>query len=150
MPGWRLGWVIVPKSLTKNLLKLSQNIFISSGNIAQFAAIKAFDCIDSFDNIVKSYKENRDKSSKILKKMKLLEFSLPCGAFYFYVNIKKLKIDSSIFVKKLLDDTGVALTPGIDFDIKSGNETIRISFSSDQKKLLSGLKLFYKWYKKNY
>ena len=57
MPGWRLGWVIVPKSLTKNLLKLSQNIFISSGNIAQFAAIKAFDCIKSFDKIVKNYKK---------------------------------------------------------------------------------------------
>lgn len=150
MPGWRLGWVIVPKSLTKNLLKLSQNIFISSGNIAQFAAIKAFDCIDSFDDVVKSYKENRDKSSKILKKMSLLDYSIPSGAFYFYVSIKKLKIDSSIFVKKLLKDTGVALTPGIDFDTKNGNKTIRISFSPNQKSLLSGLKLFYKWYKTNY
>ena len=150
MPGWRLGWVIVPKSLTKNLLKLSQNIFISSGNIAQFAAIKAFECIDNFDNVVKSYKENRDKSLKILEKMPLLEYSIPSGAFYFYVNIKKLKIDSSVFVKKLLNDTGVALTPGIDFDTRNGKKTIRISFSSDQKSLLTGLNLFYKWYKTNY
>ena len=144
MPGWRLGWVIVPKSLTKNLLKLSQNIFISSGNIAQFAAIKAFDCIDNFDNVVKSYKENRDKSLKILEKMSLLDYSIPSGAFYFYVNIKKLKIDSSAFVKKLLNDTGVALTPGIDFDTRNGKKTIRISFSSDRKSLLRGLNLFYK------
>ena len=150
MPGWRLGWVIVPKSLTKNLLKLSQNIFISSGNIAQFAAIKAFDCIDNFDSVVKSYKENRDKSLKILEKMSLLEYSIPSGAFYFYVNIKKLKIDSSAFVKKLLNDTGVALTPGIDFDTRNGKKTIRISFSSDRKNLLTGLNLFYKWYKTNY
>jgi aspartate/methionine/tyrosine aminotransferase len=150
MPGWRLGWVIVPKSLTKNLLKLSQNIFISSGNIAQFAAIKAFDCLDNFDNVVKSYKENRDKSLKILEKMSLLEYSIPSGAFYFYVNIEKLKIDSSVFVKKLLNDTGVALTPGIDFDTRNGKKTIRISFSSDQKSLLTGLNLFYKWYKTNY
>ena len=150
MPGWRLGWVIVPKSLTKNLLKLSQNIFISSGNIAQFAAIKAFECIDNFDNVVKSYKENRDKSLKILEKMPLLEHSIPSGAFYFYVNIKKLKIDSSVFVKKLLNDTGVALTPGIDFDTRNGKKTIRISFSSDQKSLLTGLNLLYKWYKTNY
>ena len=150
MPGWRLGWVIVPKSLTKNLLKLSQNIFISSGNIAQFAAIKAFDCIDNFDNVVKSYKENRDKSLKILEKMSLLDYSIPSGAFYFYVNIKKLKIDSSAFVKKLLNDTGVALTPGIDFDTRNGKKTIRISFSSDRKSLLTGLNLFYKWYKTNY
>jgi len=150
MPGWRLGWVIVPKSLTKNLLKLSQNIFISTGNIAQFAAIKAFECIDNFDNVVKSYKENRDKSLKILEKMSLLEYSIPSGAFYFYVNIKKLKIDSSVFVQKLLNDTGVALTPGIDFDTRNGNKTIRISFSSNQKSLLTGLNLFYKWYKTNY
>ena len=150
MPGWRLGWVIVPKSLTKNLLKLSQNIFISSGNIAQFAAIKAFDCIENFDNVVKSYKQNRDKSLKILEKMSLLEYSIPSGAFYFYINIKKLKIDSSAFVKKLLNDTGVALTPGIDFDTRNGKKTIRISFSSDRKSLIKGLNLFYKWYKTNY
>lgn len=150
MPGWRLGWVIVPKSLTKNLLKLSQNIFISSGNIAQFAAIKAFDCINNFDNVVKIYKENRDKTLKILEKMSLLEYSIPSGAFYFYVNIKKLKINSSTFVKKLLNDTGVALTPGIDFDTKNGKNTIRISFSSDRRSLLTGLNLFYKWYKTNY
>ena len=150
MPGWRLGWVIVPKSLTKHLLKLSPNIFILSGNIAQFAAIKAFDCIENFDNVVKSYKENRDKSLKILEKMPFLEYSIPSGAFYFYVNIEKLKIDSSVFVKKLLNDTGVALTPGIDFDTRNGKKTIRISFSSDQKSLLTGLNLLYKWYKTNY
>ena len=83
MPGWRLGWVIVPKSLTKNLLKLSQNIFISSGNIAQFAAIKAFDCIKSFDNVVKNYKENRDKSSKILEKCHFLNIQCHLVLFIF-------------------------------------------------------------------
>ena len=138
------------KSLTKNLLKLSQNIFISSGNIAQFAAIKAFDCIDDFNKIVKSYKKNRDKCLEILKKMPHLEYSIPKGAFYFYINIEKLKIDSSIFVNKLLKDTGVAFTPGIDFDTKNGRKTIRISFSSQEKTILAGLRLFYKWYKLNY
>ena len=82
--------------------------------------------------------------------MSLLEYTMPSGAFYFYVNIEKLKINSSDFVKKLLKDTGVALTPGIDFDTLNGNKTIRISFSSGQESLLSGLKLFYKWYKANY
>jgi len=82
--------------------------------------------------------------------MSLLEYSMPSGAFYFYVNIEKLKIDSSNLVKKILSETGVALTPGIDFDTVNGNKTIRISFSSDQKSLLTGLKLFYKWYKANY
>ena len=48
MPGWRLGWLIVPDPLIENFLKFSQNIFISSGNIAQFSAIEVFDCLERF------------------------------------------------------------------------------------------------------
>ena len=60
--------------------------------------------------------------------MSLLEYSMPSGAFYFYVNIEKLKIDSSDLVKKLLKDTGVALTPGIDFDTVNGKKQLEFLF----------------------
>jgi aspartate/methionine/tyrosine aminotransferase len=60
MPGWRLGWVIIPKVITENFLKLSQNIFISSGNIAQFSALKVFDCMKELKEIVKNYHLTRD------------------------------------------------------------------------------------------
>ena len=150
MPGWRLGWIIVPELQVENLLKLSQNIFISSGNIAQFLAVKAFDCIKDLDKIVEGYRYNRDQSLKILNKMPLLNFSIPQGAFYFYINIEKLNIDSFSLVDRLLMETGVALTPGVDFDKLNGKKTIRISFSSETKNVLNGMKIFRKWYQKYY
>ena len=90
MPGWRLGWAVVPKNFKENFLKLSQNLFISAGNIAQFSALKAFDCIDYFDSIVEDYKDNKNNILKELKKVESLEFQEPMGAFYFYLNIKKM------------------------------------------------------------
>ena len=83
MPGWRLGWAVVPENFKDNFLKLSQNLFISTGNISQYSAVKAFDCIDYFDKIVKSYKENKQYISSELKKVKNLEFREPMGAFIF-------------------------------------------------------------------
>ena len=83
MPGWRLGWLVVPDPLIENLLKLSQNIFISSGNIAQFSAIEVFDCLDHLDKIVDDYKKNREIAIGTLKEMPLLQYAIPKGAFYF-------------------------------------------------------------------
>ena len=59
MPGWRLGWVIIPNTLKENFLKLAQNLFISSGNIAQYAAVKVFDCIDQLNQVVNIYEKNK-------------------------------------------------------------------------------------------
>ena len=67
MPGWRLGWAIIPKELKENFLKLSQNLFISSGNIAQYSALKVFDSINELNEIVKVYHSTRNEVLKILK-----------------------------------------------------------------------------------
>ena len=150
MPGWRLGWLVVPDPLIENLLKLSQNIFISSGNIAQFSAIEVFDCLDHLDKIVDDYKKNRDIAIGILKEMPLLQYAIPKGAFYFYINIEKLGVDSSKLIGQILSKTGVALTPGIDFDRNSGSKTLRLSFSADTNTFRSGLKILKKWYQENY
>ena len=150
MPGWRLGWLVVPDPLIENLLKLSQNIFISSGNIAQFSAIEVFDCLDHLDKIVDDYKKNREIAIGTLKEMPLLQYAIPKGAFYFYINIEKLGVDSSKLIGQILSKTGVALTPGIDFDRNSGSKTLRLSFSADTNTFRSGLKILKKWYQENY
>ena len=150
MPGWRLGWAIIPKKLASNFLKLSQNLFISSGNIAQYSALKIFDCIDDLGKLVKHYKSTRDKVVQILKTQSIAKFEIPKGAFYFYLDISSIKLNSFDFVKKLMNETGVVLTPGMDFDKKNGNSTIRLSFSSDSKNVLEGVKRIAAWLKKNY
>ncbi len=150
MPGWRLGWVIIPESLNKNFLRLSQNLFISSGNIAQFSAIKVFECIDELDSLVKCYHKTRDEAGKILSEIPSIDFSMPSGAFYFYLDISKTKSNSFELVNKLMDETGIVLTPGLDFDQKYGNRTVRLSFSSESKYVLEALNRLYDWFKKNY
>ena len=150
MPGWRLGWCIVPFNLTESFLKLSQNLFISSSNVGQFSAIKVFDCMKELKVIVNNYKLGRDRAIESLSKIKKIKFLKPHGAFYFYLNIKELEISSLKLVRNILNDTGIALTPGIDFDKKNGEGYIRMSFSNDHQITKEASELLLNWFKKNY
>ncbi len=150
MPGWRLGWVIIPKPLRDNFLKLSQNLFISSGNIAQYSALKVFECLKELNDLVKIYQSTRNQVDQILNKIPVIDFNKPEGSFYFYIDIKKTNLDSFEFVNKLMHETGVVLTPGIDFDKKNGKSTVRLSFSSKQDIVLEATEILYDWFKKNY
>ncbi len=150
MPGWRLGWVIVPKNFQKNFLKLSQNLFISSNNIAQYSALKAFECEKEFEENNKMYNLNREYVNKILKSTPWNKFSRSLGGFYSYINISDYSYNCSEVVNKLLNETGVALTPGIDFDSENGNLAIRLSFSNEHSILKEGMTVLKNWINKNY
>ena len=150
MPGWRLGWAVVPDSLKENFLKLSQNLFISSGNIAQYSALKIFECIDELNETVKKYSITRKQISKLLSQIKGLNYREPDGAFYFYLDITDLNHNSEKLTKKILNETGVALTPGTDFDKKFGHRTLRLAFSSDKRKVIEAVKKLKKWFTQNY
>ena len=150
MPGWRLGWTVIPDSLKENFLKLSQNLFISSGNIAQYSAIKIFECIDELNETVKNYSITRKQVCKILSEIKGLNFIEPEGAFYFYLDVTNFDVDSEDLSKKILNETGVALTPGTDFDKKFGHRTMRLAFSSDKQKVIEAVTKLKKWFKQNY
>ena len=150
MPGWRLGWAIIPDSLRENFLKLSQNLFISSGNIAQYSALKIFECIDELNETVKQYSISREHVYELLSEIKGLNFKKPDGAFYFYLDITNFKINSEELAKKILKETGVALTPGTDFDKKFGQRTLRLAFSIDNQKVIEAVIKLKNWFKKNY
>jgi len=150
MPGWRLGWTIIPDSLRENFLKLSQNLFISSGNIAQFSAVKIFECIDELDETVKNYLISREQIYKLLSEIKGLNLKKPDGAFYFYLDITNFNIDSEELTKKILNEIGVALTPGTDFDKKFGHRTLRLAFSMDNQKVIQAVTKLKKWFIQNY
>ena len=150
MPGWRLGWVIVPKTLVENFLRLSQNLFISCGSIAQKLAIDSLDCVGEYKKITEIYKKNKDLVLDMLEKTPWNQFTKADGSFYTYIDISKYTTDSKKLVKKVLNECGVALTPGIDFDAKNGNSTIRLSFSSNHDYLTKGMKKLTKWINQNY
>jgi aspartate/methionine/tyrosine aminotransferase len=150
MPGWRLGWTVIPDSLKENFLKLSQNLFISSGNIAQYSALKIFQCIDELNETVKKYSITRTQICKLLSEIKGINFREPDGAFYFYLDVTDFNRDSEELAKKILNETGVALTPGTDFDKKFGHRTMRLAFSSDKQKVMEAVTRLKKWFMQNY
>ena len=150
MPGWRLGWAVVPDSMKENFLKLSQNLFISSGNIAQYSALKIFECIDELNETVKKYSITRKQISKLLSQIKGLNYREPDGAFYFYLDITGFNNDSEKLTKKILNEIGIALTPGTDFDKKFGHRTMRLAFSSDKRKVIEAVKKLKQWFTQNY
>ena len=129
MTGWRIGWMILPEQLLNTAEKLAQNLYISAPTPNQIAAIAAFDCSEELDQNIRRYEENRNILLSGLP-AEFLGNAAPCdGAFYIYADISALSVDSVNFAKKLLDETGVATTPGVDFDPINGHRYLRLSFA---------------------
>jgi len=129
MTGWRLGWMVLPADLVRPVERLAQNLFISPPAIAQAAAVAAFDAYDELDANVRRYAANRDLLLAGLPKAGFDRLA-PCdGAFYIYADVSRLTNDSGEFCRHMLKDTGVAATPGFDFDRAEGRRFVRFSFA---------------------
>ncbi|MBB42969.1 MAG: 1-aminocyclopropane-1-carboxylate deaminase [Rhodospirillaceae bacterium] len=129
MTGWRIGWMVVPDELIRSVECLAQNIYISAPTLSQWGAIMAFNSCEELDLNVKRYSENRSLLLEGLSHIGFDQIATVDGAFYLYVDVSKYTDDSFKFCKTLLNETGVAITPGIDFDTRRGEQTVRLSFS---------------------
>ena len=129
MTGWRLGWMLVPPDLARSIECLAQNFYISPPALSQLAAIPAFGCGAELDRHVARYRVNRDLLVKTLSAAGLSRVAPADGAFYLYVDISDLTGDSEEFCRLLLTETGVAITPGLDFDPIRGGGWVRLSFA---------------------
>lgn len=129
MTGWRLGWMIVPPDLLRAVECLAQNLFISPPTLSQHAAVAAFDCHEELRENVARYAVNRELLLEGLPRAGFDRLAPSDGAFYLYADIGHLTNDSGQFCRRILDETGVATTPGIDFDPRDGATQMRFSFS---------------------
>ncbi|HET9599835.1 MAG TPA: aminotransferase class I/II-fold pyridoxal phosphate-dependent enzyme [Anaeromyxobacteraceae bacterium] len=129
MTGWRLGWTIVPEELVRPVERLAQNFFICPPAVSQAAAVAAFDATEELDGHVRRYAAARAVLLEALPRLGLGGIAPPDGAFYVYADVGHLTSDSSAFCRKLLEDTGVAITPGLDFDLARGGRTVRLSYA---------------------
>lgn len=129
MTGWRLGWMVVPEDMRRPVECLSQNLFISPPTLSQHAAIAVFDCMDDLEANVRRYAENRALLLERLPAAGFDELASADGAFYIYADITQLTNDSPEFCRRMLQETGVAATPGTDFDPTRGNRYVRFSFA---------------------
>ena len=139
MTGWRVGWMVVPEDHIRIVERLAQNLFICSPHVSQVAALEAMSCEDELSQNLDIYRKNRQIIMDGLQQIGFENFAPPDGAFYFYIDISKYCDDSLSFCNDILDEVGVAITPGVDFDPKRGKTTIRISYARSTEEIVEGM-----------
>jgi len=150
MTGWRVGWMVVPEDHVRQVERLAQNLFICPPHVSQLTALASMDAKEELEQNINVYKKNREILLEELPKAGLKTFSPPDGAFYIYVDISEFSNDSLKFCKDVLEQAGVAITPGLDFDQKRGNSTIRFSYARSTEDILEGARRIKKFMKINF
>lgn len=129
MAGWRLGWLIVPPDGIDAARARMGNLFLTPPSLSQHAGLVAMDCTDELEANIATYARNRELLLAALPGMGLGRIAPPDGAFYIYADVSDFTDDSLDFCRQLLEATGVATAPGIDFDPVEGGHFIRFSFA---------------------
>ena len=145
MTGWRVGWMIVPDSLVRSVERLQGNLAISVPTLAQFAAQAAFDGREEMEAVKHTYEENRRILTEGLPKAGIDKFLPVDGAFYLYANIARFSDDSLDFAKRMLNEAGVAATPGIDFDPIDGKHFMRFCYAGSAADMREAVERIGNW-----
>ncbi|GMR19593.1 MAG: pyridoxal phosphate-dependent aminotransferase [Gammaproteobacteria bacterium] len=141
MTGWRLGWMVAPGDYIGAIDKLAQNLFIAAPTVAQYAALSAFEAetIQELERRRLIFKERRDY---LLPALRGLGFEIPVtpeGAFYLYADCSSLGLESRALADALLEQAGVAITPGQDFGEYRAREHVRFSYANTLEHLRQGV-----------
>ncbi|HAD26756.1 MAG TPA: 1-aminocyclopropane-1-carboxylate deaminase [Alphaproteobacteria bacterium] len=145
MTGWRLGWMVVPQAALRAVERIAQNLFISPPTLSQLAAVAAFDCEAELQENVAVYARNRGLLLRELPKAGIDRFAPPDGAFYLYADVSRFTDDSVRFCQDMLLQTGVAATPGTDFDVVEGHKFVRFSFAGATEVMAEAAKRLAGW-----
>ena len=142
MTGWRLGWLVAPEAAVPELERLAQNLFISMSTLAQKAALAAFapETRLILDARRDEFARRRDF---LLPQLRALGFGIPhtpAGALYLYADASGFTQDSQRFCLDMLEQHGVAITPGLDFGRYRAHEHVRFSFTTGMERLEEGVR----------
>ena len=129
MTGWRVGWMVVPEALVRPIERLAQNLYIAPPAVSQAAALAAFEAQEELEANRRVYATNRALLLEALPQLGFGEIAPADGAFYIYADVSRLTDDSLQFARAMLEEAGVAATPGLDFDATQGAAFIRFSYS---------------------
>ena len=147
MTGWRIGWMIVPEVLVRPIERLAQNLYISPAAISQVAALAAMDATSELDGHVALYARNRSVLIAALRAAGLTTIAPADGAFYLYVDVSGFGLAASRLAERLLDEAGVAVTPGLDFDPEQGERWLRLSYAGSENEILAAADALVRWCK---
>ena len=132
MTGWRLGWMLIPEPYVRDIEKLAQNLTLCPSTPAQYGALAAFEpeTIAILEARRAEFRRRRDFLAPALEQIGFRIAARPEGAFYLYCDCSGLADDSFALAKDLLEKTGVAATPGLDFGSKQPEKHIRFAYTT--------------------
>jgi aspartate/methionine/tyrosine aminotransferase len=139
MTGWRVGWMVVPDALVDPCRRVMQNVFIAAPTLSQHAALAALGETAPVEAMRKAYAERRES---LLAALPGLGFQVPVapeGAFYVYAGTEGITEDSTAFCHDLLEEAGVAVTPGADFGRHRAHTHVRFSYATGLDRLAEGV-----------
>jgi aspartate/methionine/tyrosine aminotransferase len=139
MTGWRVGWMVVPEDHVRVVERIAQNMFICAPHASQVAALAAMDAGDELEANMAVYRTNRALMLEGLPKAGFTSFAPPDGAFYVYADVSAITHDSRALCAQILQEAGVAVTPGLDFDPVRGHQTVRFSYARSTEDIVEGL-----------
>jgi aspartate/methionine/tyrosine aminotransferase len=142
MTGWRLGWLVAPEQYLDDIEKLAQNLFLAASTPAQFAALAAFapETISILEGRREKFRARRDYLVPALIELGFEIPVVPQGAFYVYANCQRLTSDSFDFASSLLEEAGVAITPGADFGAHAASSHVRFAYTTSAASLREGVR----------
>lgn len=137
MTGWRLGWMVVPEDYVDVIDRIAQNIYLAPATMSQYAALTALKAETQIelDSRRDEFKRRRDFLLPALEQLGFYIAVKPQGAFYIYANCERFTDDSFAWVKQLLNEQGVALTPGIDFGEYLATKHCRFAYTQSLEQL---------------
>jgi aspartate/methionine/tyrosine aminotransferase len=147
MTGWRIGWMVVPPSLVRAVERLQQNLAISVPTLSQIAAQAAFDAGAELTAVRQGYEENRRILLEGLPRAGLDSFLPADGAFYLYADVSRFSTDSFAFATRMLEEAGVATTPGVDFDPVRGANFLRLCYAGARGEMREAVERIGAWLK---
>ena len=137
MTGWRLGWLVVPSDYVRHVEKLAQHFFICPSTPAQHAALAAFS-VQTMDILEQRRREFARRRDMLMPALEALGFSIrskPRGAFYLYADITRVADDSEQLARRLIEEAGVATTPGLDFGDHLPRQHLRFAYTTRIERL---------------
>lgn len=147
MTGWRLGWLVAPAAYGDAVTRLCQNLFISAPTVSQYAALAAFEpaTLVELERRRQAFQRRRDYLVPALRELGFQIPLQPAGAFYVYADVSALTGDSQQFAEVVLEQTGVALTPGRDFGDHRQHEHLRFSYAAPLERLEESVERLRRW-----
>jgi aspartate/methionine/tyrosine aminotransferase len=139
MTGWRLGYIICPPECVRAIQKIHQNFFICANSFVQEAGIAALK--GSQEHVAEMVQIYNTRRQYMLKRLIGMGFDVrkePMGAFYVLADARKYGSDSLELSRRILNEAGVAVTPGIDFG-NGAEGYLRFSYANSMENIKEGM-----------